>query len=93
MVALSHVSNSLGTINPVVEIGQIVRERSDALYVLDGAQGAPHSAVDVQALGCDLYAFSGHKMCGPTGMGGLWGRASVLESRGRTPAWPTSRRT
>lgn len=79
IVALSHVSNALGTINPVVEIGQLVRERSDAVYVLDGAQGAPHLDVDVQALGCDFYAFSGHKMCGPTGMGGLWGKHALLD--------------
>lgn len=80
VVALSHVSNALGTINPVVEIGALVRERSDAVYVLDGAQGAPHLEVDVQSLGCDFYAFSGHKMCGPTGMGGLWGRKALLEA-------------
>ena len=80
VVALSHVSNALGTINPVMEIAAQVRERSDAVFVLDGAQGAPHLPVDVQALGCDAYAFSGHKMCGPTGMGGLWARASLLEA-------------
>ena len=80
VVALSHVSNALGTINPVKEIASLVRNRSDAVLVLDGAQGAPHLSVDVQDLGCDAYAFSGHKMCGPTGMGGLWGRASLLDS-------------
>ena len=79
VVALAHVSNALGTINPVEEIAGIVRDRSDAVFVLDGAQGAPHLPVDVQALGCDVYAFSGHKMCGPTGIGGLWGRKSLLE--------------
>lgn len=80
VVALSHVSNALGTINPVEDIAAHVRERSDAVLILDGAQGAPHLTVDVQALGCDAYAFSGHKMCGPTGMGGLWARGSLLEA-------------
>lgn len=80
VVALSHVSNALGTINPVEEIASLVRERSGAVLILDGAQGAPHLEVDVQALGCDAYAFSGHKMCGPTGMGGLWARRSLLEA-------------
>ena len=79
VVALSHVSNALGTINPVAEIGRLVRERSDAAFVLDGAQGAPHLALDVRSLGCDAYAFSGHKMCGPTGAGGLWARRSLLD--------------
>ncbi len=79
VVALSHVSNALGTINPVREIGRLVRERSEAAFVLDGAQGAPHLPLDVQALGCDAYAFSGHKMCGPTGIGGLWARRELLD--------------
>ncbi len=79
VVALSHVSNALGTINPVREVGELIRARSDAVFVLDGAQGAPHMPVDVQALGCDFYAFSGHKMCGPTGTGVLWGRGKLLE--------------
>lgn len=79
VVSLSHVSNALGTINPVHRIGALVRERSDSVYILDGAQGAPHLPVDVQELGCDFYAFSGHKMCGPTGMGALWGRKSLLD--------------
>ena len=79
VVALSHVSNALGTINPVAEIGELVKARSDAAYVLDGAQGAPHLPLDVQALGCDFYGFSGHKMCGPTGMGVLWGRRALLD--------------
>ena len=79
VVSLPHVSNALGTINPVQEIGALVRSRSDAVFILDGAQGAPHLPLDVQALGCDLYAFSGHKMCGPTGIGGLWGRRSLLD--------------
>lgn len=79
VVALSHVSNALGTINPVAGIGRLVRERSDAAFVLDGAQGAPHLALDVRSLGCDAYAFSGHKMCGPTGAGGLWARPALLD--------------
>ena len=79
VVSLPHVSNALGTINPVREIGALVRKKSDAVYILDGAQGAPHLPVDAQELGCDFYAFSGHKMCGPTGMGALWGRKSLLE--------------
>lgn len=79
VVSLSHVSNALGTINPVRRIGTLVREESDAVYILDGAQGAPHLPIDVQELGCDFYAFSGHKMCGPTGMGALWGRKPLLE--------------
>ena len=79
VVSLPHVSNALGTINPVVEIGTLVRNRTDAAYILDGAQAAPHLPIDVQAIGCDFYAFSGHKMCGPTGMGVLWGRKDVLE--------------
>ena len=79
VVSLPHVSNALGTINPVREIGTLVRETTDAAYILDGAQGAPHLPVDVRSLGCDFYAFSGHKMCGPTGMGGLWGRKALLD--------------
>ncbi len=79
VVALPHVSNALGTINPVRQIGRLLRGRSDAVFVLDGAQGAPHLSVDVQSLGCDFYAFSGHKMCGPTGMGALWGKRTLLE--------------
>ena len=79
VVSLCHVSNALGTINPVAEIGDLVRARTDALYILDGAQGAPHMRVEVASIGCDLYAFSGHKMCGPTGVGGLWGRRELLD--------------
>ncbi len=79
VVALSHVSNALGTINPVRRIGAMIRDRTDAVYVLDGAQGVPHLPIDVQAMGCDFYAFSGHKMCGPTGMGALWGRRALLD--------------
>jgi cysteine desulfurase/selenocysteine lyase len=80
VVALSHVSNALGTINPVTEVVGRVRESTDAVILLDGAQGAAHLAVDVVGLGVDFYAFSGHKMCGPTGIGGLWGRREILEA-------------
>jgi cysteine desulfurase/selenocysteine lyase len=77
VVALTHVSNVLGTVNPVVELAQLARARG-ALVVLDGAQAVPHMPVDVRELGCDFYAFSGHKMYGPTGIGVLWGRAERL---------------
>ncbi|MGD8319651.1 MAG: cysteine desulfurase [Gemmatimonadota bacterium] len=81
MVAVSHVSNSLGTVNPVKEIAAAARAVG-ALVLVDGAQGAVHSPVDVQDLGVDFYAFSGHKMCGPTGIGALWARRDLLESMG-----------
>jgi cysteine desulfurase/selenocysteine lyase len=80
IVAFSHVSNALGTVNPVREIVSIARERSDALTVCDGAQSAPHLRVSYDDLGVDFYAFSGHKMLGPMGIGGLAGKRSVLES-------------
>ncbi len=79
IVALSHVSNALGTINPVARIAQLAHEHG-ALVVVDGAQGAVHLPVDVQDLGCDVYALSGHKMCGPTGIGAMWARRELLES-------------
>ena len=79
MVAISHISNALGTINPVREIAELAKSVG-ALVLVDGAQAVPHRRVDVQELGCDFYAFSGHKMCGPTGSGGLWARRSLLES-------------
>src|SRR5450755_827553 len=78
IVSLVHVSNILGTLNPV----QLIAERAHAvgaLVVLDASQSVPHLPVDVQALGVDLVAFTGHKMCGPTGIGVLWGRREVLE--------------
>lgn len=78
MVAVAHVSNVLGTVNPVAEIAAIAHARG-ALCLVDGAQGAPHYKVDVKALGCDFYAFSGHKIYGPTGVGVLWGRRELLE--------------
>ncbi len=78
VVAFSHVSNALGTINPVAEIAAIAR-KVGALVVCDGAQAAPHLALDLDALGVDFYAFSGHKMLGPMGIGVLVGRREILE--------------
>jgi cysteine desulfurase / selenocysteine lyase len=79
VVAIAHVSNALGTINPVREIIELAH-RQNAIVVVDGAQAAPHLAVDVQALNCDFYVFSGHKVYGPTGIGVLYGKAGLLES-------------
>ena len=79
MVACTQVSNSLGTINPVERI--IERAKTvGSLVLIDGAQAVPHGSVDVQALDCDFYVFSGHKMCGPTGIGILWGKEELLDS-------------
>jgi cysteine desulfurase/selenocysteine lyase len=78
LVAFTHISNTLGTINPVAEICAQARA-AGALTVIDGAQAAGHEPVDVQALGCDFYAFSGHKMAGPTGIGVLYGRRELLD--------------
>ncbi len=78
LVAFSQVSNALGTINPVEEMVAEAK-RAGATVLVDGAQGAPHQGVDVRALGCDFYAFSGHKMLGPTGAGALYGRRELLE--------------
>jgi cysteine desulfurase/selenocysteine lyase len=79
IVAVAHVSNALGTINPVADIIAAAKERGIPV-LLDGAQGVPHMAIDVQALGCDFYAFSGHKMFGPTGTGVLYGRETLLDA-------------
>jgi cysteine desulfurase / selenocysteine lyase len=79
IVSVGHVSNALGTVNPVREIARRAHEVG-ALMVVDGAQSAPHLPVDVEELGCDFFAFSGHKMCAPTGIGGLWGRRALLEA-------------
>jgi cysteine desulfurase/selenocysteine lyase len=79
VVALGHVSNALGTVNPIKQIAVAAHEVG-ALVVIDGAQGAVHTEVDVQDLGVDCYAFSGHKMCGPTGIGALWARKDLLEA-------------
>jgi cysteine desulfurase/selenocysteine lyase len=78
LVAVSHVSNALGTVNPVREITSAAHAVG-ARVLVDGAQGAVHAAVDVKELGADFYAFSGHKMCGPTGIGALWARRELLE--------------
>jgi cysteine desulfurase/selenocysteine lyase len=78
IVAVAHVSNSLGTINPVDEIVRKAHERG-AVVIIDGAQAAPHLPIDVQAIGCDFYALSGHKMYGPTATGLLYGRPELLE--------------
>ncbi len=78
LVAVSHVSNALGTVNPIKDIAARAHEVG-ALVLVDGAQGAVHAKVDVQELGVDFYAFSGHKMCGPTGCGALWARRELLE--------------
>ena len=78
LLGIGHVSNALGTINPISEI--IAEAKALGITVLvDGAQGVPHMTVDVQSLGCDFYAFSGHKMFGPTGTGVLWGREDLLD--------------
>ena len=78
MVAVVHVSNSLGTINPIAAIAEKAHARGIPVLV-DGAQAVAHMPVDVQALGCDFYAMSGHKLFGPTGIGVLWGRLPLLE--------------
>jgi cysteine desulfurase/selenocysteine lyase len=78
VVANNLVSNSLGTINPAERLAEWAHEQG-AIMVVDAAQAAPHRHVDVQALGCDFLAFSSHKLCGPSGIGALWGRAELLE--------------
>ena len=79
MVAVAHISNSLGTINPIKEICKIAH-KAGAKVLVDGAQGTPHLPVDVQELDCDFYAFSGHKTYGPTGIGVLYGKEELLEA-------------
>jgi cysteine desulfurase/selenocysteine lyase len=79
IVSCVHVSNALGTINPVEHIVAKAKE-AGAVTVIDGAQAVPHMPVDVQKIGCDFYAFSAHKMYGPTGIGALWGRTELLEA-------------
>ncbi len=83
IVAVVQLSNALGTINPVEEIARIAHAHGVPVLV-DGAQSAPHMAVDVQALGCDFFVFSGHKVYGPTGIGVLWGKKALLEAM---PPW------
>lgn len=79
LFSMVHISNSLGTINPVKELCARARELG-VVTVVDGAQSAGHCVVDVQDIGCDFYAFSGHKICGPTGIGALWGRLEILSN-------------
>ncbi len=83
LIGIVHVSNALGTVNPVAELCALAR-RHGVPVLVDGAQATPHEQVDVQALGCDFYAFSAHKMYGPTGIGALWGREELLEAM---PPW------
>ncbi len=83
LVALTHASNALGTINPVVDMTRAAQS-AGARVLIDGAQSTPHLAIDVQALGCDFFVFSGHKVFGPTGIGALWARESLLEAM---PPW------
>ncbi|MGI3452717.1 SufS family cysteine desulfurase, partial [Citrobacter arsenatis] len=78
IVSVSHISNVLGVANPVKQIAAIAHEHG-AVVMVDGAQSIPHIKVDVQELDCDFYAFSGHKMCGPTGIGALYGKKAYLE--------------
>jgi len=83
LVALAHVSNALGTVNPVKQVVEAAH-RHGIPVLIDGAQGVPHIEVDVQELDCDFYAFSGHKVYGPMGIGALYGRLSLLEAM---PPW------
>lgn len=83
LVAVSHISNALGSVNPISEIAAMVHQRG-AILLVDGAQAVAHAPVDVQALDCDFYAFSGHKMFGPTGIGVLWGKQELLAAM---PPW------
>ena len=85
IVAVGHVSNTLGTVNPVREMAALAKEnRQETIVLIDGAQAVSHMNVDVQELGCDLYAFSGHKLYAPTGIGALWGKRELLE---KLPPW------
>lgn len=83
LMAITHVSNALGSINPVAELTARAHA-AGAVVLVDGAQAVAHQAVDVQAIGCDFYAFSGHKLYGPTGIGALYGRRSILNAM---PPW------
>lgn len=79
IVAVSHVSNVLGTVNPIKEMAKIAHDNG-AVIVVDGAQSTPHMKIDVQDLDCDFFALSSHKMCGPTGVGVLYGKKALLEN-------------
>jgi cysteine desulfurase/selenocysteine lyase len=83
MLGIVHISNALGTVNPVAEVCRLAK-RFDIPVLIDGAQAMPHSRVDVQALGCDFYCLSGHKMYGPTGIGALWAPEATLDAM---PPW------
>jgi cysteine desulfurase/selenocysteine lyase len=83
IVSVSHVSNALGTIDPVERMTELAHA-AGAVVMIDGAQAAPHLAIDVQRIGCDFYAFSGHKVYGPSGVGALYGRSALLEAM---PPW------
>jgi len=83
VVSVAHVSNALGTVNPVRRMSALAHA-AGAVVVVDGAQAAPHVAVDVPAIGCDFYAFSGHKVYGPSGIGALYGKAALLDAM---PPW------
>jgi cysteine desulfurase / selenocysteine lyase len=78
IVSLTHMSNVLGTVTPVRAIADLLHDRPEVSFVVDGAQGSVHLPVDVQALGCDFYAITGHKLYGPSGIGALWGKAEKL---------------
>ncbi|WP_049997888.1 aminotransferase class V-fold PLP-dependent enzyme [Halococcus sediminicola] len=79
MVSVTHVSNTLGTVNPIGDLADLAHEHGSYVFA-DGAQAVPHQRVDVEDLDVDFYAFSGHKMCGPTGIGGLYGKGHLLEA-------------
>ena len=79
VISVNHVSNALGTVNPVKEITALAKQHN-AIVVIDGAQAVAHWDIDVKAIGCDFYAFSGHKLYGPTGIGVLWGKRALLEA-------------
>src|SRR6185437_15472545 len=83
LVGVTHISNALGTVNPIAQIVEIAHSKGIPVLV-DGAQSVPHLPVDVQALGCDFYAFSGHKIYGPTGIGVLYGKRALLQAM---PPW------
>jgi cysteine desulfurase / selenocysteine lyase len=85
IVAVAHISNALGTVNPVREMIEMAHRRG-AVVLIDGAQGVPHLDIDVRDLGCDFYAFSSHKVYGPSGIGALYGRAELLAAM---PPWQT----
>ena len=83
LLGIVHISNALGTINPVAEVCRMAR-RFDIPVLVDGAQASPHLPIDVQALGCEFYCMSAHKMYGPTGIGALWGKEATLDAM---PPW------